>query len=146
MPFRYIGGVNNMLKGPFYDIHKMVLVQTDGSFLDKTKKGNVVALIQNDNEYSQGYTYPLEHLESTIEAKWASIYFGLEMAKRNQQMFVGIENDSLSIIRNIIFNSPGKQEYARYYHNKIKDTVNDMEWAGIRWIPRGLNQADALLR
>jgi len=146
MPFRQIGGIRKSLINNIYKHPSMTFAQTDGSFFAHSRKGAVAALLRYPDNRVQGFRYPLEKIVSSTEAEWASIYFGFELAKRNGQGFVALENDCLGVIRNIIFNSPGTHEYARYYHEKIWETVNDTEWCGIRWIPRELNQADKLLR
>ena len=127
-------------------INPLTRVQTDNSFYQKDKTGSVAALLYFQGGSYQGYTHPLEHLDSSIESEWASIYFGLEMAKKSNQSLIGLENTCLSVVRHIMMNDSGKKDYTRYYHNKIKEVADELQWCGIRWIPRELNRADALLR
>ena len=103
------------------------------------------ALLNFPEERQQGCTYPIYHIESVMEAKWAAIYFGLEMAKRCDQEFVGIETDSLTIVRQIMMDDVGKQVYARYYHHKIKEIGNELQWCGIRHVPSDLIQVHKML-
>ena len=146
MAFRRIGGINLLLKNEIYKYPAMTFAQTDGSFFSHNRKGTVAALLRYPDNKVQGFQHPLEKIASSTEAQWASIYFGFELAKRNNQGFVALENNCLTIIRSIIFNSPGKHEYARYYHEKIRETVDDMDWCGIRWIPKDLNEANKFLK
>ena len=142
-PFRFFGG-----RSPYmaHTLPILTHIQTDGSFYQHTKSGTVAAILRLPTGVSQGFRQSLEKPKSSTEAEWASIYFGLEMGRRLGQEVVGLENDCLGVIRSIIFNSAGRHEYARYYHHKIKETAADMDWCGIRWIPRRMNRADDLLR
>ena len=161
MPFHYFGGklknnhfifesVGTMTSGYKLTsnisskIHPLTRVQTDGSFYQRNKRGGVAALLYCQS--IQGFTYPLEHLDDSTEAEWASVYFGLEMAKKSNLTLIGLENDCLSVVRHIMMNDRGKKDYIQYYHHKIKGVADELQWCGIRWIPRELNQADALLR
>lgn len=127
-------------------IHPLTRVQTDGTLYSKNKTGAVAALLYYQSRSAQGFTHPLEHLDDSTEAQWASVYFGLEMAKRSNQSLIGIENDSLSVIRHIMCNDTGGTDYARYYNHKIKEVAEELQWCGVRWIPRELNRANTLLR
>jgi ribonuclease HI len=142
-PFRFFGG-----RFPYmaYSLPILTHIQTDASFHQRSKSGGVAALIRLPSGEAKGFIEPLDRLQSSTEAEWASIYYGIELARRADQGVIGLENDCLGVIRSIIFNSTGKHEYARYYHHKIKKTAADMDWCGIRWIPRRMNRADELLR
>ena len=126
-------------------INPLTRVQTDGFFYPKKKEGTVGAILHFPGNTQQGCTYPIYHVESAMEAKWAAIYFGLEMAKRCDQRFIGIESDALGIVRQIMMNDIGQQNYARYYHDKIKDIGNDLQWCGIRYVPPELIQVHKML-
>jgi ribonuclease HI len=151
MPFHFFGGHLKNSRQAFesvpigYTYHSnrtypLTRVQTDGFFYNKKKEGTVGAVLNFPQETHQGCTYPIYHIESAMEAKWAAIYFGLEMAKRCDQEFVGIESDSLSIVRQIMLDDSGNQRYARYYHHKIKEIGNELQWCGVRYVPSELIQ------
>jgi len=142
-PFRFFGG---RFPHTPHTLPIMTHIQTDGSFYEGSKSGGVVALIQFPNDHMRGFTYSLNKLQCHTEAEWASVYFGLELARREDQGMIGLENDCLRVIRSIIFNSTGNHEYERYYHNKIKEIAADMDWCGIRWAPRRTKRADELLQ
>jgi hypothetical protein len=110
MPFHFFGGQIKNSRQAFESVsvgymhhfnqtYPLTQVQTDGSFYYRLKEGSVGALLNFPDGKQQGCTYPIYHIESAMEAKWAAIYFGLEMAKRCDQEFIGIESDSLSIVR-----------------------------------------------
>ena len=137
---RYTQNHNNFSK-----TYPLTRVQTDGFFYPRRKEGTVGAVLNFPEERQQGCTYPIYHIESVMEAKWAAIYFGLEMAKRCDQEFVGIETDSLTIVRQIMMDDRGEQTYARYYHHKIKEIGNELQWCGIRHVPSDLIQVHKML-
>ena len=156
MPFHFFGGQLKNSRHAFesvpigYTYHSnrtypLTRVQTDGFFYNKKKEGTVGAVLNFPEERQQGCTYPIYHIESVMEAKWAAIYFGLEMAKRCDQEFVGIESDSLTIVRQIMMDDVGKQVYARYYHHKIKEIGNELQWCGVRYVPSDLIQVHKML-
>ena len=154
MPFHFFGGQVKNYPHTFEAVctrhsvrktYPLTLVQTDGFFYPRRKEGAVGAILHLAEERQQGCTYPIYHVESTMEAKWAAIYFGLEMAKRCDQEFIGIETDSLSIVRQIMLDDVGKQTYARYYHDKIKELGNELQWCGVRHVPSELIQVHKML-
>jgi len=156
MPFHFFGGQIKNSRQAFESVsvgymhhfnqtHPLTQVQTDGSFYYRRKDGSVGALLKFPDGKQQGCTYPIYHIESAKEAKWAAIYFGLEMAKRCDQEFVGIETDSLSIVRQIMQDDIENKVYARYYHNKIKELGDELQWCGIRHVPSELIQVHKML-
>jgi len=145
MPLRYFAGFR---RTPHEWIIPMPIaqVQTDGSFFSRSRSGAVAALVDLPSGSTHPYVQRLDHLTSSTEAEWASIYYGLAMAQQLDQQVVGLENDCLGVIRSILFDSPGKQDYAKYYNYKIHRLGRELEWCGIRWIPRSENKADALFK
>ena len=141
MNFIYFGGITR-IRPPILSI-----LQTDGSFYQRTKSGKAGALLMRPDHTFSSHIEPLHGLVSSTEAEWASIHLGLSVAAQTHQPAVGLENDCLGVISHIALNSPpGRHEYARYYHHKIKELSRQFEWCGIRWIPREQNRADKLLR
>lgn len=172
MPFHYFGGiyrnapfafesVGSQVSGYTYPTympstsHPLTRVQTDGFFYPRKKEGTVGAVLHFPGETQQGCTYPIYHIESSMEAKWAAIYFGLEMAKRCDQQFIGIESDSLSIVRHITCSQNdssknrrydnNEKHYVGYYYQKIKDIASDLQWCGVRHIPSELNLVNKMV-
>jgi ribonuclease HI len=141
MNFIYFGGITR-IRPPI-----LTIVQTDGSFHLRTRSGKAGALLLRPDHTFSSHIEPLHGLASSMEAEWASIHLGLSVAAQMRQPAVGLENDCLSVISHIAFNSPPvRQEYARYYHHKIRELSRQFDWCGIRWIPREQNRADKLLR
>ena len=159
MPFHFFGGRHVYNQHAFESVrtgytlqsntshmtHPLTRVQTDGFLRPFRKEGTVGAVVNFPGETQQGCTYPIYHIESVMEAKWAALYFGLEMAKRCDQEFIGIETDSLTIVRQIMMDDVGKQVYAGYYHHKIKEIGNELQWCGIRHVPSELIQVHKML-
>jgi len=114
----------------------IALVQTGGSFYTRTRSGAVTAHLDLPTGREYKYIQQLPKPVSSIEAEWASIYYGLAMAQQLEQSIIGLENNCLSVVQAILLNSPGKHEYAKYYNYKIHRLGRDVEWCGIRWIPR----------
>ena len=160
MPFHFFGGrhtynlhafesVGSQVSGYMLQsdsmIHPLTRVQTDGFVHPYGHEGTVGAVLNFPGETQQGCTYSINNVESLLEAKWAGIYFGLEMAKRCDQQFIGIESDSLAIVRQIMMDDRGEQPYSRYYHSKIKKIGNDLQWCGVRYVPSELIQVNKML-
>ena len=149
LPFTYFAGT--LYRQPYqwtYSSHLPILtkVQTDGSYIRHSKRGGAGVFIVTPEGTSHKYAHPLFRLESSTEAEWASVYYGMSMMKTMRKPIVGIENDCLGVVRQIMLNDTGRHEYARYYHHKIRELGKEMEWCGIRWSPRGLNRADSVLK
>jgi hypothetical protein len=125
--------------------HPLTRVQTDGFFYPRRKQGTVGCAMLFPDQTQQGCTYPIYQIESVLEAKWASIYFGMEMASRCNQEFIGIECDSLSIVRQIMMDDCDSKQYSRYYNHKIRELANERHWCGIRYIPSEINHVSKML-
>jgi len=105
-------------------------------------RSRVAAIILGPTRHSDMIAIPAS---SSTEAEWASVAFGLELALHNNETSIGLENDNLSVIHGLIFtNTKLKQAYANHYRNEIRELANETLWAGVRWIPREINQADKL--
>jgi ribonuclease HI len=125
----------------------LCIVQTDGSFQHWSGSAAIAARMTMTDEVLVEQVHPIYNVESSTEAKWASVYFGLQVATQSKEYSVGVENDSLSVIHHLLFGFKDKpRDYAYYYNYKIHETVKDMDWCGIRWIPRERNQADSLVK
>jgi hypothetical protein len=75
------------------------------------------------------------------------VALGLELALQHDQIAIGIENDCLGVIHGLLFSdTPLKHAYARHWRAQIQKLAAESHWTGVRWIPRGANAADALLR
>ena len=146
MPLTYFGG--QRYRDPYQWLVRMplALVQTDGSFHQRNRSGAVAAILDLPVGSKHQFVNQLYALESSTEAEWASVYYGLSLAINMEQRLIGLENDCLGVVQNILFNQPNRHEYARYYNHKIQGLAQKTDWCGIRWIPRGLNKADRLFR
>jgi len=99
------------------------------------------------NEVLVERVFPVYNVESSTEAEWASVYFGLQVATQSKEFSVGLENDNLGVIHHILFGFKSKpRDHAYYYSYKIHDTIQNMDWCGIRWISRERNKADGLFK
>jgi ribonuclease HI len=138
--FTRIGG-RNVFAPPL-----CALVQTDGSY--KKNVGRAGAILRTaDLQNIHMRTWDLGSVWSSTEAEYASIFHGLQLALEKDQEFVCIENDCLPVIGSLFFkNNPLKLSYARKYRSDILQLCAQAGWVGLRWIPRELNKADALLR
>ncbi len=140
MPYWRIGG-HLTFPPPF-----VARVQTDGSFT-RAHGARMAALLRTaDGKTTHGDMEKLKALNST-EAEWASVAFGLQMALKHDQRAIGIENDCLGVIHALMYpTTPLKHAYARHYRAAIVSATAGTHWVGVRWIPREMNGADALLR
>ena len=124
---------------------KVALVQTDGSFskqyADMSRTAVILKTYDNVN-YSLINTYT-DHWNAT-ESEWCSVLNGIRYALKKDQGSVELENDCLGVVKHLIHRRPPAKSYlADYYRSIFKETKN-MEYLGIRWIPRELNKADDL--
>jgi hypothetical protein len=139
-PYHQIGG-NLGYRPPL-----LARVQTDGS---RTLVKSQVAMILTSRDTMNTYKKVIDipHTESPTETEWAAVSAGLEFAIQKGEFAIGIENDNLSIIGTLITEKQNlRQEYARYYRDRILRFTNLTLWTGIRWIPREINRADDLFR
>jgi len=146
LPYTYFGGAKFRSPNQWLTQLPITKIQTDGSFHSRNKQGAVAAILHLPTDSKHQYVEQLYHLESSTEAEWASVYYGLYLGLNMNQTEMGLENDCLGVVQQIMFNDQGKKEYARYYHHKIRQLALQTEWCGIRWIPRAENKADGLFR
>ena len=86
-------------------------------------------------------------MDDVSEAEWASVAMGLTNCMEENYRVIGIENNNLGVISQLIFSDRVlRRDYARHYRAKIYDLARQTEWTGVRWIPRDLNLADGILR
>jgi ribonuclease HI len=146
LPYTYFGGAKFRSPNQWISAIPITQIQTDGSFHCRNKQGAVAAILHLPSDSKHQYVHQLYNLESSTEAEWASVYYGLQLGLNMNQKEMGLENDCLGVVRHIMFNDSGKKEYARYYHKLIQELATETEWCGIRWIPRAENMADGLFR
>jgi ribonuclease HI len=119
-------------------------IQTDGSFRYNDRISRTAVLLKKDTTpYSLVETY-FDHANSQ-ESEWCSVMNGLLYAQSHDIGAVKLENDNLGVITSLLSRKKPKILYA-YYYEEILENARKMDWVDIRWIPRGLNKADALFR
>jgi hypothetical protein len=100
--------------------------------------------MQSPLQEEQRYMFPIDANSST-EAEWASVAIGLSLAVERGSESIVLENDNLGVIRSLIFpNTKLRQEYARYYRDRILLTAFETSWTGARCILCEENKADGL--
>ncbi len=136
MPPIYVGGYAR------YPPAIYAIAQVDGSF--KTNIGAAaVFFTKADGVTKYKNHYQLGVVTSSTEAEWAAIYAGISKSKELQENALLIENDCIGVIGHILNRDVQlKHEYARYYRSKIIQSAAELEWVGLRWIPRTINRAD----
>ena len=112
------------------------LIQTDGSF--KSGISRTACLFPRSREYMLR-TY-LDHRHSA-DSEWCSVLDGIRLAKELDRGAIFLENDCLGVVQALVSRRPPK--HMDYYH-AILDEIRQMDYIGIRWIPRELNRADDL--
>jgi hypothetical protein len=112
------------------------LIQTDGSF--KSGISRTACLFPQSREYMLR-TY-LDHRHSA-DSEWCSVLDGIRLAKELDHGAIHLENDCLGVVQALVSRRPPK--HMDYYHS-ILDEIRQMDYIGIRWIPRELNRADDL--
>jgi hypothetical protein len=135
-PFRRIGGKSR------YEGILTSRVQTDGSF---GPKGARAAAIISGYRNIFSYVKPI-YAEDSMEAEWASVSLGIQLALENNEHWIELENDNLGVMNALALGSKLKKDYARYYKHEISKLAAETMWTGVRWIPRELNHADDLFR
>jgi len=126
---------------------KVALVQTDGSFSNQYTNisRTAITLKTYDNaNYSLINTYT-DHWNST-ESEWCSVLNGIRYAQKRDQGSIELENDCLELIKHLVNRRPPVKSYLADYYRSIFKEAKNMEYLGIRWIPRELNRADDLFR
>ena len=120
-------------------------LQTDGSYKPANARiATVLETIDRMNTYRDVHTILAD---SSDETEWAAVTFGIRRALELNQQIVEVENDNLQVVGALM--NPTQQlrkDYALYYRETIYHLANKGIWFGIRWIPRGINDADALFR
>ncbi len=119
-------------------------LQTDGSF--HPRLGARIAMILRT---SQGVSQNMHavHAETSMKAEWISVEQGIQFALNQNEIQLAIENDNLGVVFALMFpKNPVKQELGQYYRERIYALTRYGNWMGIRWIPRGQNDADSLFR
>jgi ribonuclease HI len=118
-----------------------VLLQTDGSFKHQMQLSRTACILgAKEGEYTLLKTY-FEHKSST-ESEWCSILDGIKFAIKKDQGSIHVENDNLGIVKQITSKKPPKMYYD--YYEQIFKEIRSLDYAGIRWIPREMNRADAI--
>ena len=126
---------------------RAALVQTDGSFSKKYVKMSRTAVILTTHDkidYKLVNTYT-DHWNS-MESEWCSVLNGIRYAQKKDQGSVELENDCLQVVKHLIHKRPPMKGYLAAYYTSILKEIKNMEYLGIRWIPRELNRADDLFR
>lgn len=121
-------------------------IQTDGSFKIQPYILSRTAVIMKTSEnqkYSLMNTY-LDHKNST-ESEWRSVLDGIEYSIKKNEPSIELENDNLGVMSSLIRRRK-PQGYLQDYYMYIFDRIKEMEWVGIRWIPREMNKSDRLFR
>lgn len=137
IPFTRIGGTS-ILKPPV-----LARAQTDGSFHSAYKMSRTAVILHTPEKYMMIRSYlDGEHKNST-ESEWASIYDGVVFSNTQGQGSLELENDNLDIVNSL---QEGKAMKGLQYDYlcEIMQIADNMEWLGIRWIPREQNKADQL--
>jgi ribonuclease HI len=121
-------------------------IQTDGSYSLHNKPISRTAVILN---HPSGKTYRLcktyfDHANSH-EAEWCSVLDGVTYSMKHNLRTIHLENDNLGVMNALINREKPKSPYLEYYHT-ILELTKELEFLGIRWIPRNLNKADRLFR
>jgi len=141
LPYTRIKGILPYGTPPFYAI-----VQTDGSYSPRTGATRVAAILRPsylDRRQKRVQTVPVA--ESSTEAVWHSVAFGLHLALDEGERNIALENDNLGVIQGLV--TPGtvfRDECVRYYKEQIIKMCRKADWVGARWIPREQNRAGFL--
>ena len=125
---------------------KVAHIQTDGSFFMECKISRTAVILRGrvGNDYTLCKTY-FDHNHS-MESEWCSILDGIRYAIQMDEGSIELENDCLPVVRSITRGKiPNNSLLANYYTAVFKE-IRELEYLGIRWIPRELNKADELFR
>lgn len=121
-------------------------IQTDGSFKNQPyilSRTSLIMKTSENQQYSLMNTY-LNHKNST-ESEWRSVLDGIEYSIKKNEPSIELENDNLGVMSSLI-NRRKPHGYLQDYYLYIFDRIKEMEWVGIRWIPREMNKSDRLFR
>jgi ribonuclease HI len=123
--------------------HLNYLVQTDASFFPKTHSAKTgVILFPNEDCIRKEYSY----MKDSFQAEYQSVLDGLRFARDCHKPGVALENDCAGVISAIVSGTLPRKKHVEACHRNIEKILDDFDWVAIRWIPRELNQADAILR
>jgi len=123
----------------------LTIVQTSGSFKPSNGSATVAARITRAHEPVDEAVSPLYNLASSTEAEWASVYYGLLLAQTNRETSIGLENCCDSVVMSLLIGPRrNPRPYVPYYMCKIMDVTEQMDWCGLRLIPRVQNKAGRL--
>ena len=143
MPFVKIAG-KSIYRPPI-----MAHMQVDASYRHHIPHQSKCGLILKSADRRLIYqeTILLGKVANATEAEWAGLYNAIHFALEQNELTIEAENDNLGVVSILITkNYPTRHKYANYYYKKIIDIGSEMEWLGLRWIPRSINYADDLLR
>ena len=122
---------------------KVAHVQTDGSFTSFSRTAVLLRTVTPE-EYTLRSTY-FDHVNST-QSEWCSILDGILFSKRKDQGSIQLENDCLGVIQALLRNRPPRDELTAHFYTTIFKELRELDYFGIRWIPREMNKADQLFR
>jgi hypothetical protein len=86
-----------------------------------------------------------DHKNST-ESEWCSILDGIKYSIKKDHDAIELENDNLGVIQSLINRKIPKRHYLAEYYTMIYKNLRQLEYLGIRWIPRERNRADDIFR
>lgn len=139
------------LPGPFVNItnriikpHKISFIQTDGSYIPSSGLARTAVILRAPEEHRLMQICPFS--SNSTEAEWQSVFDGIDFAISKKQYSLELENDNLSVINSLIFKKTPRSEIALLTYLAILDEIRNLDWVGVRWIPRELNKADRLFR
>jgi ribonuclease HI len=122
----------------------MAFVQTDGSFKGNISRTAVLLNTSHNENYKLLNSY-LDHKNST-ESEWCSVLDGIQYSISKDEGSIELENDNLGVINSIINNKMPNKSYLADYYYLIENEIRNLDYFGIRWIPRELNRADDIFR
>ena len=110
-------------------------VRTGGTII-KPRTAKLEVSIQSVTGDALFYRQSTVKADSSKEAEWAAVAFGLEEALREGQTAVGIENNSLALIQALLDpDATLTQPYAREYRREVYGLADKIHWTGLRWVP-----------
>jgi ribonuclease HI len=118
-------------------------IQTDGSFSSISRTA-VILRTKNHEDYTLCKTY-FNHKHS-MESEWCSILDGIQYAIKKDEGSIELENDCMPVVKSIIQKKIPNNSLLAFYYTAVFNEIRDLEYIGIRWIPRELNKADELFR
>lgn len=121
---------------PFHRPPHTARVKTFGSFSNKITRSSVLLQYSMGDQSLLCKTYS-NHKNST-EAEVCSVLDGIQYSLNKNQDAIELENNNLDVVNNIINNAinPGMLYEFHDYYNEIHKEIGNLEYFGIRWIPR----------